>query len=133
MEKEKLTREINELIIKICEYYGVLGNEQNTIYKYLKDCKKALLDLLNEFNEKGEKINNLKFFNNVFEYKENYEILEKDFKRLENKYENEKDDNYDLTKQVEKYEEEIEKLQEKIEDYEYEIEHAQNSLKNKKD
>ena len=89
MEKEKLTREINELIIKICEYYGVLGNEQNTIYK------KALLDLLNEFNEK--------------------------------------DDNYDLTKQVEKYEEEIEKLQEKIEDYEYEIEHAQNSLKNKKD
>ena len=129
MNKEKLTREINELIIKICEYYGVLGNEQKYIYKYLKDCEKALMDLLNEFDKDGKKINNLKFFNNVFEYKENYEILEKDFERLENKYENEKDDNYDLTKQVEKYEKEIEKLQEKIADYEYEIEHAQNSLK----
>ena len=67
MNKEKLTREINELIIKICEYYGVLGNEQNTIYKYLKDCENALTSLLNEFDKDGKKINNLKFFNNVFE------------------------------------------------------------------
>lgn len=133
MNKEKLTRDINELIIKICEYYGVLGNKQNVIYKYLKDCENALTSLLNEFDTDGKKINNLKSFNNVFEYKENYEILEKDFERLENKYENEKDNTYDLTKQVEKYEEEIEKLQEKIEDYEYEIEHAQNIIKNKRD
>lgn len=133
MNKEKLTREINELIIKICEYYGVLGNEQNTIYKYLKDCEKALLDLLNEFNEKGEKVNKYIPFDNVFNYKSDYEYLKRDYDNLENLYENEKDDNYDLTKQVWKYEEEIEKLQEKIADYEYEIEHAQNSLKNKRD
>lgn len=39
------------------EYYGVLGKENNAIFEYLKSCEKALLDLLNEFNEKGEKEN----------------------------------------------------------------------------
>ena len=133
MNKEELTRNINELIIKMSEYYGILGKNNNAIFKYLKDCEKALLDLLNEFNEKGEKVNKYIPFDNVFNYKSDYEYLKRDYDNLENLYENEKDDNYDLTKQVWKYEEEIEKLQEKIADYEYEIEHAQNSLKNKRD
>lgn len=128
MEKEKLTREINELIIKICEYHGVLGNEQNAIYKYLKNCEKALMDLLNEFDKQGKKINNKIVFDNVFNYKSDYKTLNEDFKKLEELYEdlnNEFDkleeryedldsDFYDLNKQNEKLNEKIEDLKERL-------------------
>ena len=128
MEKEKLTREINELIIKICEYYGVLGNEQNAIFEYLKSCEKVLLDLLNKFNEKGEKLNKNIPFENVFDYKlecvwlerdkklldNEYEILSKEFDKLEERYESKKDNTYDLTKENEKLQEKIKELEDDL-------------------
>lgn len=95
MEKEKLIRDINELIINISKYYGVLWKENDAIFEYLKNCEKALLDLLNEFNEKGEKVNKNIPFENIFNYKcdykyrnRDYEELKKDLRWLENKYKN---------------------------------------------
>ena len=130
MEKEKLTREINELMINISEYYGVLENEQNAIYKYLKNCEKALMDLLNEFDKQGKKINNKIVFDNVFNYKSDYKTLNKDFKKLEElyedlnnefdkleeSYEDEKDNTYVLTKENEKLQERIEELKERLDE-----------------
>lgn len=128
MEKEKLTREINELIIKICEYYGVLGNKQNAIFKYLKDCENALTSLLNEFDKTGKKINKNIPFDNVFNYKSDYKTLDRDFKNLEKEYEilskefyelekiyeGEKDNTYSLTKENEQLKKEIEDLKSNI-------------------
>ena len=125
MKKEKLTREINELIINISEYYGILGKTNNAIFEYLKNCEKALLDLLNEFDKDGKKINKLVPFDNIFNYKNDYktlnrnyknlekqcEILEKEFDKLEERYEDEKDNTYDLTKENEKLQEKIAELE----------------------
>ena len=130
MGKEKLTKEINELMINISEYYGVLENEQNAIYKYLKNCEKALLDLLNEFDKDGKKINKLVLFENIFNYKNDYEtlnkdyknlekqceILEKEFDELEERYEGEKDNTYVLTEENEKLQEKIEELKERLDE-----------------
>ena len=56
--QDKQKRDIIILITELMEYYSVLGNEHNAIYKYLKNCEKALMDLLNEFDKQGKKINN---------------------------------------------------------------------------
>lgn len=128
MEKEKLTREINELIIKLCEYYGVLGKTNNAIFEYLKNCEKALLDLLNEFGKDGKKINKKVPFENVFDYKleciwlerdkklldNEYEILSKEFDELEKRYEGEKDNTYSLTKENENLQEKIKELEDNL-------------------
>ena len=99
MEKEELVRDINELIIKMGKYYKVSDKNNIAFFDYLKNCEKALLDLLNEFDEKCEKINKNVPFDNIFNYKwdykyrdRDYKELVKDFKRLENKYKNVCDD-----------------------------------------
>ena len=128
MDKEKQTRNISILITDLMEYYGVLGNEQNAIYKYLKDCENALTSLLNEFNEKGEKLNKNIPFENVFGYKlecvwlerdkklldNEYETLLIEFDKLEERYEVEKDNTYNLTKENEKLQEKIKELEDDL-------------------
>ena len=128
MDKEKQTRNISILITDLMEYYGVLGKENNAIFEYLKSCEKALLDLLNEFNEKGEKVNKHIPFENVFDYKlkcvwlerdkklldNEYETLLIEFDKLEERYESEKDNTYDLTKENEKLQEKIKELEDDL-------------------
>ena len=115
MEKEELTRDINELIIKMSEYYGILGKNNNAIFKYLKDCEKALLDLLNEFNEKGEKVNKYIPFDNVFNYKSDYEYLKRDHDNLEDLYEEVCDELKEERYKNEKLEEDIYSLSKELE------------------
>ena len=115
MDKEKQTRSISILITELMEYYGVLGNKQNAIYKYLKDCEKALMDLLNEFDKSGEKIKKQVLFDNVFTYKSDYETLNKDFKNLEEMYE---DLNNDFNEQ-----------EDRINNYQYKIRCFKNIVK----
>lgn len=86
-KKEKLTMDINELIFKISEYYGVVGNEQNSLFQYLKNCENALTNLLNEFDKDGKKVNKLVPFDNIFNYKKDYGALVREFEMLENQYE----------------------------------------------
>ena len=85
--QDKQTRGISILITELMKYYSVSRNKQNAIYKYLKNCEKALMDLLNEFDKQGKKINNKIVFDNVFNYKSDYKTLNKDFKKLEELYE----------------------------------------------
>lgn len=113
--QDKQTRNISILITELMEYYGVLGNEQNAIYKYLKNCEKALTDLLNEFDKQGKKINNKIVFDNVFNYKSDYQTLNRDFKNLEEMYE---DLNNDFNEQ-----------EEKINNYQYKIRCLKNIVK----
>lgn len=87
MKKEELIKDVNKLIIKICEYYGASRKENHAFFEYLKDCEKALLDLLNEFNEKGEKINEDIPFDNIFNYKWYYEFRDRDYKDLQKRFE----------------------------------------------
>lgn len=115
MDKDKQTRNISILITDLMEYYGVLGNEQNAIYKYLKDCENALTSLLNEFDKQGKKINNKIVFDNVFNYKSDYKTLNRDFKNLEEMYE---DLNNDFNEQ-----------EEKINNYQYKIRCLKNIVK----
>lgn len=113
-KKEQLTMDINELIFKISEYYGVVGNKQNAIFGYLKNCEKALIDLLNEFDKDGKKVNKLVPFDNIFNYKSDYKTLNKDFNELEEEY-----------KRVCK---EFEKKEEEIDDCWYEISRLKNII-----
>lgn len=115
MDKEKQTRSISILITELMEYYGVLGNKQNAIYKYLKDCENALTSLSNEFDKQGKKINNKILFDNVFNYKRDYQTLNRDFKNLEEMYE---DLNNDFNEQ-----------EEKINNYQYKIRCLKNIVK----
>ncbi|WP_405311825.1 hypothetical protein LQ356_00650 [Metamycoplasma faucium] len=102
--QDKQTRDISILITELMEYYSVLGNKQNAIYKYLKNCEKALMDLLNEFDKQGKKINNKIVFDNVFNYKSDYKTLNKDFKKLEELY---KDLNNEFNEKITHYQDKI--------------------------
>ena len=104
MDKDKQTRNISILITDLMEYYGVLENKQNAIYKYLNNCEKALMDLLNEFDKQGKKINNKIVFDNVFNYKSDYKTLNKDFKKLEKLYE---DLNNEFNEKITHYQDKI--------------------------
>lgn len=116
MNKEKQTRSISILITELMEYYGVLGNEQNAIYKYLKDCEKAMIDLLNEFDKSGEKIRKQVLFDNVFTYKNDYQALNKDFQNLEQMYEDICNEYNDQEERINEYQYNINCLKKIIKD-----------------